>query len=174
MTSRTQPLKTDDEGIRVLNAVRRLVRALRLFDREAQSKYGLSAAQIFVLHALSDGEVLSLNEVAERTATDQSSASVVVQRLVDAGLVSRTPRAEDRRHVDLKLTPKGRNVTRRSPAPAQTRILDAVAAMSARDRRTFAGLLEGFVEGVGGSRGATPMLFEDDPPAPKKRAKKAV
>ena len=49
------------EGKRVLNSIRQLVRALRLYDREAQSKYGISAAQMFVLHTLEQDEVLSLN-----------------------------------------------------------------------------------------------------------------
>ena len=164
-----RPMATqkDDEGKRILNSIRRLVRALRLFDREAQSKYGISAAQMFVLHALDQDEVLSLNVLAERTATDQSSASVVVQRLVDAGYVTRTAKKEDRRHIELRLTPKGRNVSRKSPPPAQQKILAAVESMSARDRKQFAALLEAFVDEFGVSGKKAPMLFEDEP-APKR------
>jgi len=162
------PMQNDDEGKRILNAIRQLVRALRLFDREAQSKYGISAAQMFVLHALDQDDVLSLNALAERTATDQSSASVVVQRLVDAGYVTRTAKKEDRRHIELRLTPKGRTVIRKSPPPAQTKILAAVESMSARDRKQFAALLESFVEEFGIQGRKAPMLFEDEAP---KRAK---
>lgn len=161
---RPMAIQTDDEGKRILNAIRQLVRALRLFDREAQSKYGISAAQMFVLHVLDQDEVLSLNALAERTATDQSSASVVVQRLVDAGYVTRTARKEDRRHIELRLTPKGRTVIRKSPPPAQQKILAAVESMSARDRKQFAGLLEGFVEEFGVSGRKAPLLFEDEAP----------
>jgi DNA-binding MarR family transcriptional regulator len=152
------------EGKRILNLVRQLVRALRLFDREAQAKHGISAAQVFVLHTLKEEEVLSLNELAERTATDQSSASVVVQRLVDAGYVSRTPRKDDRRHVELRLTSSGRAIVRRSPPPAQQKILAAVGAMKPRDRKAFAELLDGFVSEMGVRGPKAPMLFEDDPP----------
>jgi DNA-binding MarR family transcriptional regulator len=150
------------EGTRILNSIRQLVRALRLFDREAQSKHGISAAQMFVLHALREEDGISLNALAERTATDQSSASVVVQRLVDGGYLTRTPKQEDRRHIVLRLTPKGRAVTRRSPPPAQQRIIAAVDAMSPRDRKAFAQMLEMFVEEVGVKGKKAPMLFEDD------------
>jgi DNA-binding MarR family transcriptional regulator len=154
---------SDEAARRVLNCVRQLVRALRLYDREAQAKHGLSAAQMFVLHALAESDgALSLNDVADRTATDQSSASVVVQRLVEAGLVSRNPRKEDRRHVDLKLTTQGRAVTRKTPPPAQRKILEAVGDMSPRDRKAFAGLFEGFVAAVGVKGKQAPMLFEDE------------
>ena len=152
------------EGKRILNSIRQLVRALRLFDREAQSKYGISAAQMFVLHALEQEDGLSLNQLAERTATDQSSASVVVQRLVDAGCVTRTPRKEDRRHVVLSLTPKGRGIIRRSPPPAQQKILAAVDEMPARDRKQFAELLESFVRTFGVRGKKAPMMFEDEVP----------
>jgi DNA-binding MarR family transcriptional regulator len=152
MASRKE-LPSTNESKRILNSIRLLVRALRVFDREAQKRYGLSAAAMFILHALHDvAAPVSLNELAERTATDQSSASVVVQRLVDAGYVSRTPRPEDRRHVELRLTPRGRTLIRNTPPPAQERILAAVAAMPRADQRRFADLFEQFVASVSARR----------------------
>jgi MarR family transcriptional regulator, organic hydroperoxide resistance regulator len=169
MATQTPAGGSGDEGTRILNSIRQLVRALRLFDRETQTRYGITAAQMFVLHALEDNDGLSLTALADRTATDQSSASVVVQRLVEGGYVTRTPRPDDRRHIELRLTTKGRGVIRKSPPPAQQKILAIVEAMPARDRKQFASLLEGFV-GAFGRRGArTPMLFEEEPP---KRARR--
>ena len=169
MATQTPAGGSSEEGTRILNSIRQLVRALRLFDRETQTRYGITAAQMFVLHALENNDGLSLTGLADRTATDQSSASVVVQRLVEAGYVTRTPRAEDRRHIELRLTAKGRAVIRKSPPPAQQKILAIVEAMPARDRKHFAGLLEGFVGAFGARGPRTPMLFEDDPP---KRARR--
>ena len=156
------------EGKRILNSIRQLVRALRLFDREAQSKYGISAAQMFVLHALEAEDVLSLNELSQRTATDQSSASVVVQKLVESGYVSRAARKDDRRHIELRLTAKGRNIIRRSPPPAQQRILATVEALPPRDRKALAAMLEQFVESFGVRGKKAPMLFEDEGPRTKR------
>ena len=45
------------DGKRILDAIRQLVRALRLFDREAQAKHGITAAQMFMLHSLEGDEV---------------------------------------------------------------------------------------------------------------------
>jgi len=123
------------------------VRALRLRDRAAQERHGVTAAQMLVLHALAgDGEGSSLNDLAKRIATDQSSASVVVQRLVEGGLVTRTPRRDDRRHVELRLTSKGRGLMREAPPPAQETIAKVIASMSVVDRKRFAKLLETFVD----------------------------
>lgn len=170
MAAQKRGAASQNEGKRILNSVRQLVRALRLFDREAQSKHGISAAQVFVLHTLSDEEGLSLNDLAERTATDQSSASVVVQRLVDAGYVTRTPRQDDRRHVELRLTTRGRAIVRRAPPPAQQKIIAAAEALPARERKAFAESLESFIEHFGVRGGKAPMLFEDEP-ARKSRKK---
>jgi DNA-binding MarR family transcriptional regulator len=163
---------TGSEARRILNSIRQVVRALRLFDREAQSRYGITAAQMFILHSLNGAEdALSLNELADRTATDQSSASVVVQRLVEGGYVSRTPRKDDRRHIELRLTAKGRNVVRRAPSPAQEKIMATVDTMTAADRRALADLLETFVTGMGVRGKKAPMLFEDEPKPRRRPAK---
>ena len=73
-----------------MNAIRSIVRALRVSSRMIESKMGMSGAQLFVLQQLAEKPAHSLNELAERTATHQSSVSVVVRRLVDHGYVART------------------------------------------------------------------------------------
>lgn len=85
----------DRDSRLVLDCIRRIVRALRLFDREAEKRVGLSGAQVFVLEKLADGGGASINELADRTHTHQSSVSVVVQKLVDRKLVRRSSSARD-------------------------------------------------------------------------------
>src|SRR5262249_61639595 len=100
-----------------LRALRRLVRALRLADRAAESRLGLSAAQLFVLERLAEGPVGSMAELAGRTPTDASSVSGVVQRLTEPGLGGRAaapdyaPRAKVRLLASRELRPGG------APAP---------------------------------------------------------
>ena len=65
----------------VLDAIRRIVQALRESSRAAEKGVGLSSAQLFVLQTLQETPGLSLNELAERTRTHQSSVSVVVTKL---------------------------------------------------------------------------------------------
>ena len=67
----------------VLDGVRRIVHALRASSRRAEQDYGLSGAQLFVLQRLADAPALSVNELAARTHTHQSSVSTVVAKLVE-------------------------------------------------------------------------------------------
>ncbi|HET7452726.1 MAG TPA: MarR family transcriptional regulator, partial [Thermoanaerobaculia bacterium] len=103
-------------GVRpVLDGVRRLVQGLRLSAERARKRAGVSGAQLFVLQKLAEADAQSVNDLASRTATDQSSVSAVVHRLSDAGLVDRHPDARDRRRVRLTLTARGRALLRRFP-----------------------------------------------------------
>lgn len=152
-----------NDSQRVLDSIRRLVRLLRLQDRAAQAKVGLSSAQLFVLAELGKVSSLSLNELADRTLTDQSSVSVVVTRLVDAGLVSRGRAADDARRLELSLTRAGRTALQKAPPVAQEQLLAAVEKMAATDRRKFADAFAALVEEIGGpDQGVAPMLFEEE------------
>lgn len=148
---------------RILDAIRRLVRLLRVSDRQAQMELGISGAQLFVLTELGRTPALSLNELAARTRTDQSSVSVVVTRLVEAGLVSRDRDERDARRLVLHLTPAGKALIDKAPPVAQARLLAAFDRMPPADRKLFAELFEQIVHAAGADEGPAPMLFEEDP-----------
>ena len=147
---------------RILDSIRRLVRLLRLTDRAAQSELGLSGAQLFVLHELAKSPSLSLSELADRTATDQSSVSVVVTRLVDSGYVTRDRDKRDGRRLVLNLTKSGKAVTDKSPPAAQEKIIEALERVPSADRKRFADVFARIIEELGEASGAAPMIFEDD------------
>ncbi|HSR98617.1 MAG TPA: MarR family transcriptional regulator, partial [Kofleriaceae bacterium] len=88
----------------VLNGLRRITQALRLSSSVVQDTLGITGAQLFVLHQVAESPGASLRELAERTATDQSSVSVVVSRLVEAGHVARRTSDADARRTELTLT----------------------------------------------------------------------
>jgi DNA-binding MarR family transcriptional regulator len=73
------PPSTDTRTI--LDAIRHIVRALRIASRSAEQSVGLSAAQLFVLQKLAEGDGISLGELARLTLTHQSSVSVIVGTL---------------------------------------------------------------------------------------------
>lgn len=150
-----------DSG-RILDAIRRLFRHLRLADRAAQSDLGISGAQLFVLTELGKTPSLSLNELAARTRTDQSSVSVVVSRLVDAGLVTRDRDSRDARRLMLNLTRSGRAMLQRAPAVAQEQILAVLDRLAPADRKQLGDALTDLVDALGAEPGPAPMLFEED------------
>jgi DNA-binding MarR family transcriptional regulator len=147
---------------RILDSIRRLVRLLRVSDRQAQAELGISGAQLFVLTELGKTPALSLNELAARTLTDQSSVSVVVTRLVEAGLVTRDRDERDARRLVLHLTKAGRALIRKAPPVAQERLLNVFDRMSDEERRRFADTFENIIDSIGAEDGPAPMMFEEE------------
>jgi MarR family transcriptional regulator, lower aerobic nicotinate degradation pathway regulator len=157
----------------VVDALRRVVRELRLSARGAEAAAGISGAQLFVLQALADASASSLNDLADRTLTDQSSVSVVVKRLVDRKLVMRKASSVDARRVELALSASGRRLLARCPEPTQMRLLAAL-------RRLAPSEVDGLTHGLGalvremGLEKKAPGMFFDDDAAAKKKARRPI
>jgi DNA-binding MarR family transcriptional regulator len=161
-----------DDVAQVLDGLRRVVRALHQSHRLAEHRWRLSAAQLLVLQRLAEAPTLSVNELANRTFTHQSTVSVVVARLVDRGLVRRDRSDDDARRVDLTITAAGRALLERAMSSAQAHLIDALDAMPSARLRVIAAALHDIVEALGAAREPASMFFEDDhgaAPAPKRR-----
>src|SRR6195952_2402515 len=136
LSSSRAAAKPDRASQDVMDALRRIVRALRESSRASERSIGLSAAQVFVLHRLAGAPALSLNELAQRTLTHQSSVSVVVSKLVRRGVVARVPSTIDARRVEIALTRRGRSLIEKVPGAApQDRLIAGLALIGARRRR---------------------------------------
>jgi MarR family transcriptional regulator, lower aerobic nicotinate degradation pathway regulator len=155
------PRRHSPESTVVLDHLRRIVRTLRESSRAAEARFGLTAAQLFVLRALAGPRPLSLNQVAARTHTHQSTVSVVVKRLVGRRLVRRAVSALDGRRVQLTLTDRGRAVLERAPLAAQDRLVAGLEALPRTDRHELATGLGRLVAAMGLAAAAPAMFFED-------------
>ena len=132
----------NDVGSALLDALRAVGRELRVAEREAEQQVGLPPAQVHTLRQLGERPATSLAELAERTHTDPSSASIVVQRLVERGLVARTAASDDRRRTELAVTSAGRAVLRRAPYSAADRVAEALSEIGPQRAATLTRGLE--------------------------------
>jgi DNA-binding MarR family transcriptional regulator len=151
----------------VLNSFRRIVRSLRVSSRLSEQQVGLSGAQLFVLQCIARGAPCSITELAERTATDQSSVSVVVGRLANGGYVKRSTSKLDRRSVSLTLTPKGKKRLESAPEAAQDRLIHGLRRLETDDLHSLSRILSMVVEAAEVSD-ESPTLFFEEPARRKK------
>jgi DNA-binding MarR family transcriptional regulator len=161
----TQGTPVQAEVPRVMDAVRRIVRAARVVSRQNEKEIGISGAQLYVLQELSQQPAGSLNDLAERTTTHQSSVSAVVSRLVERGLVRREPSPEDARRVQIALTKAGRDIVDSAPPSAQAQLVAGLKRMEPDDRRMLAELMERWLRESQVDTAPAPFLFEDDAPS---------
>lgn len=127
----------------------------------AESRAGLSGAQLFVLRTAAESPGLSLKELAERTRTHQSSVSAVVTRLAREGLVRKRMADGDARRAEIRLSPSGRRRLARAPQSAQERLVASVDALPGAERARLATTLEGLVRGMALPRARPAMFFEE-------------
>jgi len=144
----TRPLG-DESVTRSMNAVRSLVRALRIDARAIEDAVGISLAQLIVLDKLRAAPARSIVELSGRTATHASSVSVVVKRLVERGLVERSQGNSDRRQVQFAVTDAGRQFLERAPRTVESYLEEALARFDAVEQQRLATLLERWVANAG-------------------------
>lgn len=157
------PRETDTAA--AIDALRRIVRALRLSAAGVEKTTGLSAAQLFVLERVSDSPGSSLTELAERTMTDRTSVAAVVERLAGRGLVERRRSTVDRRRVDVVATPAGLALLGTAPHPPTVTLLDALRGVGDPELRTIASGLHRLEHAMGIANEPAGMFFEDAPNA---------
>jgi DNA-binding MarR family transcriptional regulator len=68
----------------------------------------MSLAQILAMMAVKDHEPLSITRLAALLAVSAPSASAMVERLVERGVLTRQPDPEDRRRVQVRLSPEAK------------------------------------------------------------------
>ncbi|MEP7234704.1 MAG: MarR family transcriptional regulator [Ignavibacteriota bacterium] len=148
------------ESRQIIDDIRRLVQAVRLASTRAEKKFGLSAAQLFVLHKLGDEKGLSINDLAERTLTHQSSVSVVVKKLEAKQLVKRAVASEDGRKLEIWLTQKGASLIRKSPETIQEQLINGLSKMKPAKRHQLAQYFSEFLSNAE-IKGEATMLDEE-------------
>lgn len=158
---RVTPTPAQDDAAKILDAIRRLVRGLRVYSRECEAKLGLSAAQLYALGHLQGRGGMSLRDLAAATLTDLSSVSVVVTRLEEKGLLLRQRALKDKRNIELRLSPQGTALLSRAPDALQDRMVACLLAMPDSRRRALALTLQDLVQGSGLAGQRPDMLFED-------------
>lgn len=147
-----------------MDSFRRVVRDLRLSARDAERIAGLSGAQLVVLQSLAESPASSLNNLAGRTMTDQSSVSVVVRRLAERNLVARRPSAEDSRRIELSLTTAGRRMLARCPEPTSARLQEALGRLSGPELSALTRGMAALVREMGiESPSPAPLFAEPEP-----------
>lgn len=98
--------RSDELAIRLMEAIRALVRRFSLAERADIACCGMTVAQAATLEALAEGG-LRLGELGRRLGISPSTLSRNLDRLEQRGLVRRGPDPHDRRALRAELTTEG-------------------------------------------------------------------
>jgi DNA-binding MarR family transcriptional regulator len=154
-------MKTAAPSWIVLNGIRVIVQSLREASRAAEARFGLSAAQLFVLQTLAGERAMSENELAARTYTHQSSVSGVVKKLVRRKLVRARRSPQDGRRLELSLTDAGAKVVRQAPDAAQAKLIQGLNSLSLAEQRLLSRGMRRLIQAMG-MEGKQPAMFMEE------------
>jgi MarR family transcriptional regulator, organic hydroperoxide resistance regulator len=122
-----------DATLQIVTGLRRVVRAIELYSQDVYKQFSLTGPQLWAIKTLSRRGPLATSELAAALAVQPSTLSVLMDRLEKRGLVRRLRSREDRRFVEIALTPKGAELAARAPEPAQGRLLHGLRRLSPRE-----------------------------------------
>ncbi len=105
-------------------------------------RFGLRIAEWRILAALAHFGPMPAGLVAERSSLDKPKVTRAVQQLVTRKLVTRRTASEDRRAVEIALTPKGREVFEAAAALAIQWESQMLGALDAGEQREFDRMLD--------------------------------
>ena len=98
------------DAVALQQVLTELIRVYQFRDRDAVCCYDVSTGQCHGLERLANGGPMSLNEFAASLYLEKSSASRLADGLERKGYLTRKPRADDARYLQLELTDSGRSV----------------------------------------------------------------
>lgn len=112
--------------LEVLRKFRLIYGSVKQHFREVEKACGISGSQLWILRDIAASPDTGVSRLAERLSIHQSTCSLLVEKLVGAGLVSKTRSTADQRRVGLEITRAGKQLLKIAPGPAEGMLPDAL------------------------------------------------
>jgi len=126
----------------VLRTFRLIFGSVRQHFRAVQDSCGISGSQLWILHEVNKTPGIGVSDLAARLSIHQSTGSLLVEKLVRAGLLRKTRSKSDQRRVGLQLSPRGQRCVKRAPGPPEGLLPEAIAGLSGAKARALLSSLQ--------------------------------
>jgi len=158
----TPEVPSDKLDLRVLSAIRRIIRSVGFYSKRLATAHGVTVPQLICLIKITQAGSITIKGLAETVYLSPSTLVGIVDRLEEKGLVTRERSREDRRLVAIRATEGGRRLVSEAPSPLQDKLLQALGQLSDLEQLAIAVSLERVVDLMEiGHVDATPMLQPD-------------
>ena len=141
----------------VLVAIRRIMHAADLRSRRLSRETGLTAPQLAILQSVAELGEVTTGRISADASLSQATVTVVLDRLVERGLVERYRSADDRRIVHSRLTAAGQQALAAAEPAVNIRLVREFERMPSDKQAELVAALEWMVGALG--------VGDDDSPA---------
>jgi DNA-binding MarR family transcriptional regulator len=147
-TDRPERMATTREQVPMSTLLAGLGRDATARVRRALRPLGLGAQQFLFLQQLQALGPTSQAELADALGIDRSNLAAIAAELSDRELVARTRDEGDRRRYELRLSPAGERLLRRTDGAIVAAEEDLLAPLDPEQREQLYGLLRRLADGV--------------------------
>lgn len=116
-------------ALEVLQQFRLIYGSMRQYFRLVEERCGMPGSQMWVLQEVARTTEIGIGELAQRMGVHQSTCSLLVDKLVAGGFLSKARRQGDQRRVGLSLTAQGQEALAALPGSAEGILPEALAAL---------------------------------------------
>ncbi len=150
----------DIYGLRVLQALRRIIRTVDTHSRKLNSEYQITVPQLLCLHTLAENSSdLTQAQLAKLVNLSISTVNGILDRLEGKELILRQRDTSDRRKVTIFITDKGRQLIEAAPSLLQDDLAEALKKLPDLEMAAIAFSLERVVQLMEAERlDASPLL----------------
>ena len=151
-----EPSALEDD---VLRSMRRIIRAVDLYNRKLVTVTGVSGPQLMCLRELGASGPMAAGKLADAVNLSAATVCGILDRLEARGLVRRERQTDDKRRVLVSLADAGRTTLEDAPPDLHDRFLFRFRALSTRQQNSIDRTLKQLVEMMAAdSLDAAPIL----------------
>jgi len=143
--SMSQQVPTTRYDLRVLQALRQIIRAVDLHSRQLLGQHKVTGPQLITLLTVEKYEPVTASAIANNIYLSPSTVIGILDRLEIKGLIRRDRDLKDRRLVQVSLTEQGKALASNAPSPLQDTLAEAMGKLPETELVVIAESLERIV-----------------------------
>lgn len=116
-------------SVQVLRKFRVIYGSVRQHFRKIEQTCGVSGSQLWILQEISTAPGIGISVLADRLSIHQSTCSLLVEKLVIRGLITKKRSLQDQRRVGLYLNEHTQEIIAKSPGPAEGILPEALMGL---------------------------------------------
>lgn len=105
-------MNSESENENIGDLMNRVLKSIILLNKEIEGCFGMSSARILTLLAFTEKKTMQMNELSDAMSLTTSTSTRMIDSLVKEGFVERGKDQFDRRLVAVRLTQKGKKITK--------------------------------------------------------------
>jgi|GEM_PF-103524 DNA-binding MarR family transcriptional regulator len=155
----------------IFDNLRRVYQVINEQSKKAKKQTGITGPQLWAIKMIAESSPVQVSELAHKMYLHPATVVGILNRLEEQGLVLRTRTREDRRIVDVNLTPEGKALVVRAPEVAQGLLAAGLEVLPTAGLLDIASALDELVQILGAQEVPPHLILSPEVNVPRKLKK---